>query len=62
MTDMEYRDMANEIRTLVPLLIHPKAVADLRSLADHYERLARYLEVPPGTLPHTPLEYRRQAG
>ena len=38
MTDMEYRDMANEIRTLVPLLIHPKAVADLRSLADQYER------------------------
>jgi hypothetical protein len=62
MTDMDYRDMANEIRALVPLLIHPKAVADLRSLADHYERLARYLEVLPGTLPHTPLEYRRQAG
>jgi len=62
MTDMEYRDMANEIRTLVPLLIHPKAVADLRSLADHYERLARYLEVLPGTLPDTPREYRRQAG
>ena len=62
MTDMEYRDMANEIRALVPLLIHPKAVADLRSLADHYERLARYLEVLPGTLPDTPREYRRQAG
>jgi len=62
MTDMDYRDMANEIRALVPLLIHPKAVADLRSLADHYERLARYLEVLPGTLPDTPREYRRQAG
>jgi hypothetical protein len=62
MTDMEYRDMANEIRALVPLLIHPKAVADLRSLADQYERLARYLEVRSGTLPDTPLEYRRQAG
>ena len=62
MTDMDYRDMANEIRALVPLLIHPKAVADLRSLADQYERLARYLEVLPGTLAHTPVEYRRHAG
>jgi hypothetical protein len=59
---MDYRDMANEIRALVPLLIHPKAVTDLRSLADHYERLARYLEVLPRTLPDIPLEYRRQAG
>ena len=49
MTDMDYRDMANEIRALVPLLIHPKTVADLRSLADRYERLARCLEVMPGT-------------
>ena len=62
MTNLDYRDMANEIRDLVPLLIHPQAVADLRSLADHYERLARYLEVLPGTLPDTPREYRRQAG
>jgi hypothetical protein len=62
MTDMDYRDMANEIRALVPLLIHPQAVADLRSLAARYERLARYLKVRPGTLPHTLLEYRRQAG
>ena len=62
MTDMDYRDMASEIRALVPLLIHSKAVADLRSLADHYERLARYLEVLPRTLPDIPLEYRRQAG
>jgi hypothetical protein len=62
MTAMGYRDMANEIRTLVPLLIHPQAVADLRSLADHYERLARHLEVLPGTPPDTPLEYRREAG
>jgi hypothetical protein len=62
MTDIDYRDMANEIRALVPLLIHPQAVADLRSLADRYERLARYLKVLPGTLPDTPLEYRRQAG
>jgi len=44
-TDMEYRDMANEIRGLVPLLIHPQAVADLRLLAEHYERLASCLEV-----------------
>ena len=49
MTDMDYRDMANEIRALVPLLIHPQAVSDLRSLADRYERLASYLEPLPGT-------------
>jgi hypothetical protein len=59
---MDYRDMANEIRSLVPLLIHPQAVADLRLLADQYERLARYLEALPGELPDTALEYRRQAG
>jgi hypothetical protein len=59
---MRYRDMANEIRDLVPLLIHPQAVADLRSLADHYERLARYFEMLPGTLPNAILESRREAG
>jgi hypothetical protein len=62
MTNLDYRDMANEIRDLVPLLIHPQAVADLRLLADHYERLARYLEVLPGTLANTPLKDRREAG
>jgi hypothetical protein len=62
MTDADYRDMASEIRDLIPLLLHPQAVADLRSLADRYERLAHYLEVVPGRLPNTPLEYRRQAG
>jgi hypothetical protein len=55
MTDMDYRDMANEIRALVALLIHPEAVADLRSLADRYERLARDLEPLPGTLRDTPV-------
>ena len=62
MNDMDYRDMANEMRALVPLLIHPQAVADLRSLAARYERLAHYLEVRAGALAHTPLEYRRHAG
>ena len=62
MTDADYRDMASEIRDLIPLLIHPQSVADLRLLADRYERLAHYLEVQPGTLPDTPLEHRRQAG
>ena len=62
MTALGYRDMANEIRDLIPLLIHPQAVADLRSLADHYERLARCLEVLPRPLSATPLEYRREAG
>jgi hypothetical protein len=45
MTDADYRDMADEIRDLIPLLMHAQAVADLRLLADRYEKLAHYLEV-----------------
>ena len=41
----DYRHMASEIRDLIPLLLHAQAVADLRLLADRYERLAHYLEV-----------------
>jgi hypothetical protein len=48
MTDADYRSMASEIRDLIPLLMHAQAVADLRLLADRYERLAHYLEVVPG--------------
>jgi len=53
MTDADYRCMAREIRELLPLLVHPQAVADLRLLADHYDRLAEYLEVAPRELPRT---------
>ena len=45
MTETDYRAMASEIRDLIPLLMHAQAVADMRSLADRYERLAHYLEV-----------------
>ena len=62
MTEVEYREMANEIRDLIPLLLHSAAVADLRLLADRYERLAHHLEVLPGSPPDTPFEHRRQAG
>jgi len=62
MTDADYRDMASEIRDLIPLLMHPQAVADLRLLAGRYERLAHYLEVASRRLPDMPLEIRRQAG
>jgi hypothetical protein len=62
MTDADYREMASEIRALVSLLTHRQAIADLRLLAARYERLADYLEVAPGTLPDTSIEYRRQAG
>jgi hypothetical protein len=62
MTDADYRDMASEIRELIPLLMHPQAVADLRLLAARYERLADYLEVAPGRLPDPPHDYRRQTG
>lgn len=62
MTNADYRAMASEIREVIPLLIHPQTVADLRLLADRYERLAEYLELGLGTLPKIPIEYRRQAG
>lgn len=62
MTDADYRYMASELRELIPLLVHPQAVADLRLLADRYEKVAHYLEVVPGKLPDKPLEFRRQAG
>ena len=63
MTHAGYRAMATEIRDLIPLLIHPQAIADLRLLADRYERLAEYLEVAPGTLLNAPRESgARQAG
>jgi len=58
MTNADYHYMASEIRDLIPLLVHPQAIADLRLLADRYERLARYLEVHPGQLLDTPLEHR----
>lgn len=63
MTETDYRYMAREIQELIPLLVHPQVVADLRLLADRYERLAEYLEVAPGRKPpDMPLQYRRQAG
>jgi hypothetical protein len=61
-TNADYRDMASEIRDLIPLLVHSQAIADLRLLADRYERLAHYLEVLPGKLPDMPVEHMRQAG
>ena len=62
MTEVEYREMASEIRELIPLLLHSEAVADLRLLADRYERLAHHLEEVPGSLPDVPFVHRRQAG
>ena len=60
MTAAGYRVMASEVRDLVPLLIHPQAAADIRLLADWYERLARCLDVAQGTLPDMPVEFRRR--
>lgn len=61
MSAARYRAMAREIRDLIPLLIYPQAVADLRLLAECYERLAQRLEAAPGKLPDLPLGLRRQA-
>jgi hypothetical protein len=54
--------MASEMRDLIPLLLHFESVADLRLLADRYDRLADYLERVSGTLPDRPLEHKRQPG
>ena len=62
MTAGDYRYMATEIRDLIPLLLHPHAVSDLRLLAARYEKLAHYLEVAPGKVPDIPFEHMRQAG
>jgi hypothetical protein len=62
MTEADYRAMASEIRDVITSLLHSETVAELRLLADRYERIAHYLEVAPGTLPDTPLVHRRQAG
>ena len=45
MTEADYRAMASEIRDLIPLLLHSESVADLRLLADRYDRLAHSLNV-----------------
>jgi hypothetical protein len=57
MTNADYRYMASEIRDLIPLLVHPQAIADLRLLAARYDKLAEYLEAAL----ETP-QLRRQAG
>lgn len=48
MTEADYRamagEMASEIRDLIPLLLHSESVADLRLLANRYERLAHGLQ------------------
>ena len=62
MTNAEYRYMATEIRDVIPLLVHPHAVADLRLLADRYERLAHYLEeAPRDQLPDMGFGHEREA-
>jgi hypothetical protein len=45
-----YREVAEAIRALGPLLKHSEAVDDLRLLAARYEKLAHYLEGRPATL------------
>jgi hypothetical protein len=61
MTEVErehYREMANEIRDLFPMLKHQETLEELRLLAARYERLAKYLKRAPAT----PLLLKRQAG
>lgn len=40
-----YREIATEIRALLPRLRYPETLEELRLLAAHYERFADYLEV-----------------
>jgi hypothetical protein len=51
MTEADYRAMASEIRDLIPSLLHSESVADLRLLADRYERLAHVSKSTRHTLP-----------
>ena len=46
-----YRQMASRIRALVPSLKDPQAVADLRVLADRYERLAEHFDATAAASP-----------
>ena len=62
MTNIDYAEMADEIRAVLPQIRHRQAAADLHLLADRYERLAHYLEAAPDELSDMPLEFRRQAG
>ena len=59
MTVSDYRYMATEIRDLIPLLVHPQAVSDLRLLAERYERHAERLEVAV-RMPDARLEHGRR--
>jgi len=56
MTVANYREMASEIRDLIPLMLHSQTISDLRRLADRYERLANSLEA--STLSDVPLKHR----
>ena len=62
LTDADYRDMASEIRDLIPLLMHSQTVADFRLLAGRDETQADCFEEAPDTLGDTPIQHRRQAG
>ena len=42
-----YREMAEDIRKLVPHMKHVEAAEDMRLLAVHYEALAEYVEAAP---------------
>jgi hypothetical protein len=53
-----YREMANDIRALVPTLKHTEAAGDLRLLGIRYQKLADYLAADHGTV----REHRLQAG
>jgi hypothetical protein len=46
-----YRERAARIRALIPSLKDPQAIADLRVLAERYERLAEHLDATAGTPP-----------
>jgi hypothetical protein len=59
MTVADYKEMASEIRDLIPLLLHSQSIAELRLLADRYDRLAHSLEL--STLSDVPFERWRSA-
>lgn len=42
-----YREIANAVRSLIPLMEYEEVRAQLRLLAARYERLAKYLQLQP---------------
>jgi len=53
-----YREIANELRLIVPRMRHAEVAEELRLLAARYERLAQHAEVVPPKEASAPASHR----